>query len=126
MINNGPTRVINQVGTSVIYLDATPDGNFNNPDTFRDGLPGRTSRIRLQFVLDTVKGAFTTTLVQTIPASDAFLLGNHHFLLGKVGQTYRTTYVGHVTTSEAPAAHLFSAPWCPSALVTEREATGTQ
>jgi hypothetical protein len=66
----------------------------------------QTSQIRLQFVLDTVTGAFTAAQVQTITSSDFFLLGNHHFLLGKVGQVYRTTYVGHVTASGSPAAHL--------------------
>ena len=106
VITNGPIRVINRVGTSAIYLDATPDGDFNNPDTFRDGLPVQTSQIRLQFVIDTVTGAFTVILVQTITSSDFFVLGNHHFLLSKVGQTYRTTYVGHVTASGSPAAHL--------------------
>jgi hypothetical protein len=107
VIDNGPIRIINRVGTTTIYLDTTPDGNFNNPDTFRDGLPVQTSVLRLQFIWNTVTGAFTSTLVNTITSSGFFSLGTHNFILGKFGQKFRTTYIGHVTApGSSPAAHL--------------------
>ncbi|MEW6210794.1 MAG: hypothetical protein AB1631_20685 [Acidobacteriota bacterium] len=105
VINNGPIRIINRVGTTTIYLDTTPDGDFNNPDSFRDGLPVQTSVLRLQFVLDTITGAFTATFVNTITSSGFFQLGGHNFLLGKFGQKFRTTNLGHVNMSGSPAAH---------------------
>src|SRR5690348_14798497 len=43
VINNGPIRIINRVGTTTIYLDTTPNGDFANPNSFRDGLPIQTS-----------------------------------------------------------------------------------
>jgi len=107
VINNGPIRIINRVGTTTIYLDTTPDGNFANPDSFRDGLPVQTSVFKLQFILDTVTGAFTATLVSTVTSSGFFSLGDHNFILGKFGQKFRTTYIGHVTApGSSPAAHL--------------------
>ena len=107
VINNGPIRIINRVGTTTIYLDTTPDGDFANPDSFRDGLPVQTSVFRLQFILDTATGAFTATLVNTVTSSNFFRLGNTNFILGKFGQKFRTTYIGHVTApGSSPAAHL--------------------
>jgi hypothetical protein len=107
VIDNGPIRIINRIGTMTIYLDTTPDGNLANPDSFRDGLPVQTSVFRLQFVLDTVTGTFTATAVNTITSSGFFNLGSHNFILGKFGQKFRTTYIGHVTApGSSPAAHL--------------------
>jgi hypothetical protein len=107
VIDNGPIRIINRVGTSTIYLDTTPDGNFANPDSFRDGVPIQTSVLRLQFILDTITGAFTATAVNTITSSGFFSHGKHNFILGKFGQKFRTTYIGHATApGSSPAAHL--------------------
>ncbi len=90
-----------------IYLDTTPDGDFANPDSFRDGTPIQTSELRLQFVLDTLTGAFYVTSVHTITSSDFFNLGFDKFLHGKVEQKFRRTIVGHVTApGTSPAAHL--------------------
>lgn len=105
VINNGPMRIINRVGTTTIYLDTTPDGDFANPDSFRDGIPVQTSELRHQVILDTVAGTFTTTFVNTITSSDFFHFGNHNFLLGKSGQTFRTTVIGHLNTAGPPAGH---------------------
>jgi hypothetical protein len=89
--DNGPIRIINRVGTSTIYLDTTPDGDFANPASFRDGLAVQTSVLRLQFIHNTVTGAFTTTLVNTITSSAFFQVGNQNFILGKFVQKFRTT-----------------------------------
>lgn len=104
--NNGPIRIIDRLGTTTIYLDSAPNGDFANPNSFRDGLPVQTSELRLQFVLDTLTGAFNVTAVNTITSSDFFHLGFHNFVLGKAGQKFRTTFSGHVNMSGSPAAHL--------------------
>jgi hypothetical protein len=106
VINNGPIRIINRVGTTTIYLDIAPNGDFANPNSFKDGFPIQTSELRLQFVLDTVTGSFTATFVNTITSSDFFHLGGHSFLLGKAGQKFRTTVIGHVNTPGPPSAHI--------------------
>jgi hypothetical protein len=107
--NNGPIRIIDRLGTMTIYLDTTPDGDFANPDSFRDGAPIQTSELRLQIILDTITGAFYLTSVHTITSSDFFSLGFDNFLLGKAGQKFRRTIVGHAVTpppTSSPAAHL--------------------
>jgi len=105
--NNGPIRVIERTGTMTIYLDTTPDGDFANPDSFRDGVPIQTSGLRLQFILDTLTGAFYVASVHTITSSDLFVLGSDNLFLGKAGQKFRRTIIGHVTPpGTSPAAHL--------------------
>lgn len=105
--NNGSIRIIDRTGTMTIYLDATPDGDFANPDSFRDGVPIQTSELRLQFILDTLTGAFHVASVHTITSSDSLNLGSGNSFLGKAGQKFRRTIIGHVTPpATSPAAHL--------------------
>ena len=105
--NNGSLRIIDRLGTMTIYLDNTPDGDFANPESFRDGLPVQTSELRLQFILDTLTGAFTVSSVHTITSSDFFHLGFGNFLLGKRGQKFRRTMSGHATApGTSPGAHI--------------------
>ena len=106
LINNGPLQIFDRVGTMTIYLDTAPNGNFANPESFRDGLPVQTSEIRLQSIADMLTGALTVTSANTITSSDFFSFGQHHFLLGKVGQKFRRTYFGHVNTPAPPSAHI--------------------
>jgi hypothetical protein len=105
--NNGPIRVIDRTGTMTIYLDTTPDGDFGNPDSFRDGVPLQTSELRLQFILDTLTGAFNVVSAHTITSSDDFQFGYHNFSLGKSGEKFKRIINGHVTApGTSPAAHL--------------------
>jgi hypothetical protein len=106
VINNGPIRIINRVGTTTIYLNTSPNGNFSDPNSFRNGVPVQTSVLRHQVVIDTVTGAFTATFVNTITSVDRFNIENSHFRLGKFGQTFRTTFFGHLTTQAPPSAHI--------------------
>ena len=106
LINNGPLQIFDRVGTMTIYLDTTPDGDFANPESFRDGLPVQTSELRLQSIADMLTGSLTVTSVNTITSSDFFSLGQHNFLLGKADQKFRRTYFGHVNTPGPPAAHI--------------------
>ena len=106
LINNGPLQIFDRVGTMTIYLDTAPNGNFANPESFRDGLPVQTSEFRLQSIADTLTGSLTVTSVNTIASSDFFNLGLQHFLLGKAGQKFRRTYFGHVNTPGPPSAHI--------------------
>jgi hypothetical protein len=106
LINNGPLQIFDRVGTMTIYLDTAPNGNFANPDSFRDGLPVQTSELRLQSIADTLTGSLTVTSVNTITSSDFFRLGQHNLLLGKAGQKFRRTYFGHVNTPAPPSAYI--------------------
>jgi len=106
VINNGSIRVINRVGTTTIYLNTSAGGNFSDPSSFRIGVPIQTSVLRHQVVLDTITGAFTTIFVNTITSADRFHIENSQFRLGKIGQTFRTTFFGHVTTQGPPTAYI--------------------
>ena len=106
VINNGPFRVTNRVGTSTIYLNNTPNGDFANPSSFRNGTPVMTSAIRMQVIVDTVAGTFIATFVLTITSNEVFRLANENLHLGRVGQRLRLTFVGHVNTAPPPAAHI--------------------
>jgi hypothetical protein len=106
VIDNGSIRIVNRVGTTTIYLDTSPDGDFANPDSFRDGVPVQISIFRLQVILDTVAGSFNNTFVNTITSSDFFDLGHHNFILGRVGQKFRTTIFGRPNMPSPPGAYL--------------------
>ena len=110
VINNGPFRIINRTGTTTIYLDTTPDGNFSNPDSFRDGEPIQTSSLRQQVILNTTTGEFTATFVNTVTASDGFRLG-HNYIFGKVGQKFRMTLIGLLTTFPGHVAGFAVGPY---------------
>ena len=101
VVNNGPQRTINRVGTFTIYLDTAPNGNFSNPDTFRDGMPIITGTYRHQVVLDTTDTTFTATFVLTITSVARFTLNNESYFLGKAGQKLRLTVFGRPNTAGA-------------------------
>ena len=106
LVNNGPLQIFDRVGTMTIYLDTAPNGNFANPETFRDGLPIQTSELNLQSIADMITGSLTVTSVNTITATNGFGVGPHNFRFGKVGQKFRRTYFGHVNTPAPPSAYL--------------------
>ena len=51
---NGPLRIISREGTTTVYLNAAPSGNFSNLDSFRTGTPIQTSQLRQQVIVDTL------------------------------------------------------------------------
>jgi hypothetical protein len=106
VINNGSIRIINRIGTTTIYLNASANATFASPASFQNGIPVQTSVLRHQVVLDTLTGFFTTTFVNTITSVDRFQLGGSSFTLGKVGQTFRTTVFGHLNTPAPPSAYI--------------------
>jgi hypothetical protein len=105
VITNGTIRIINRVGTTTIYLNPSANATFTSPTSFQSGTPIQTSTLRHQVVIDTVTGFFTTTFVNTITSADRFQLNNTSFILGKVGQTFRTTVFGHLN-SPTPSAYI--------------------
>ena len=98
VINNGPFRIVNRIGTSTIYLDTTPNQNFSDPASFQDGTPIQTSELTQQVVFNPSTGEFTATLVSTITSVKQFQLGDHTYTFGKVGEKYRMTHFGQGTT----------------------------
>lgn len=94
VIVHGNLRIVNRTGTTTVYHDTTPDGNFADPATFQDGLAVQTSTFRHQVILDVVTGNFTTVFVNEVTAVVPFLFNGQIVRLGKVGDKFRTLVSG--------------------------------
>jgi len=103
---NGPLRIISREGTTTVYLNATPGGNFSNPDSFRAGLPIQTSHLRQQVIVDTVTQTFTVVNEDTVTSSSVFSVNGSPTQIGKVGDVFRTTKNGHLN-----APGMFPSGW---------------
>jgi hypothetical protein len=105
VIANGPLRVVTRAGRLTIYRDASPDGAFARPASFRDGTAVLVARFRQQVVTNTVTGAFTTFHQNTIVSTRRFPGGRGDVQLGRVGATFRTFFDGHVTMPGPPSGY---------------------
>ena len=106
VINNGPLRIVSRTGTLTIYRDESANGDFANPDTFRDGTPVLTAVVRQQVILNTLTGAFTAQNVNTITSTEPFELGGHLTVLGHIGAQFRTVISGQLATAAPPTAYI--------------------
>lgn len=107
VISNGRLRIVNRTGTTTIYFDETPDGDFSNRETFRDGIPVLTMAYRQQVILDTGEGTGTFTVMNllTVSAVQIFEIGGKNYRLGKRRNLFRQFYSGAATT---PASGVFA------------------
>jgi hypothetical protein len=103
VIADGPLRIITRVGLLTIYRDASPDGDFTKPESFRDGTPVLVARFRQQVVTDTVTGSFTTFHQNRIASTRRFPARRGDVELGQVGATFRTFFSGHITMPGPPS-----------------------
>jgi hypothetical protein len=94
VIIHGGLRIVNRVGTTTIYFDDTPDGDFVRPATFADGLAIQTSTFRHQVVLDFATQKFTTVFVNEVESVEPFVFNGRKTRLGKVGDTLRISVSG--------------------------------
>ncbi|HEY6121792.1 MAG TPA: hypothetical protein VIV66_17680 [Pyrinomonadaceae bacterium] len=111
VISNGRLRIVNRTGTTTIYLDETPDGDFSNRDTFRDGTPVLKMAYRQQVILDTGEGTpgvagtgtFTVMNLLTVSAVQTFELGGESYQLGKRRDQFRQFYSGAPPATTPPS-----------------------
>jgi hypothetical protein len=101
VISNGRLRIVNRMGTTTIYLDETPDGDFSNRDSFRDGTAVLTMAYRQQVILDTgeanqIAGTGTFTVVNLLRVTDLqrFEIGGESLYLAKRRDQFRQFYSG--------------------------------
>jgi hypothetical protein len=106
VIANGPLRVITREGTVTVYRDPSSNGNFANPDTFRDGTPVLVAGLRQQVVVDTVAGNFSTLNLNTITLTRPFPAGAMELQLGEPGQRFKTILNGHLNPSAPPSGYM--------------------
>lgn len=106
VIANGPLRVVNRTGTTIIYF-STPPSDFSNPASFKQGTPIQVSNYRQQVVLNTLTNAFVTTHVNTVTKTHVFWLNGTRYRLGRVGGAFRTSYSGQSNTPGATPSGWF-------------------
>ncbi len=106
VIANGPLRIVNRTGTTIIYLN-TPPSDFSNPASFSQGTPIQVSTYRQQVVLNTLTNAFVTTHMNTVAETHVFWLNGTSYLLGRVRETFRTSYSGQSNTPGAAPSGWF-------------------
>ena len=100
VVANGPLRIIERAGTTTVYL-APAAGTFDNPDSFRAGVPVQVSSLRQQVIVDTSNGLFTVINLNTVTDSQPFRSNGADMLLGTKGRTFRTRLTGQLN---APGA----------------------
>ena len=105
VIVDGPLRIITRVGELTIYRDPSTNGNFANPDTFRDGTPVLVAGFRQQVVNNTVTGSFTTFHQATITATKPFPTARGKVQLGGVGETLRIAFSGQGNMPGPPSGY---------------------
>lgn len=108
VINNGKLRIVDRTGTTTIYFDETPNGNFNDPNTFRDGTPILTMTLRQQVILDLVEGTFTTANVNVVSAASSFWFGGDRLRLGREHDEFRTFINGRTNDTGTPAGFVIA------------------
>jgi hypothetical protein len=91
---NGPLRIVTRIGKLTIYRDLSTNGDFGQPETFRDGTPVLVAQFRQLVVNNTVTGSFTTFHRNTIVSNRPFAAGRETVRLGRVGGTFRTSFSG--------------------------------
>lgn len=103
--NNGPLRIVSRDGTVTLYNDPSANGDFANPNSFRDGTPVLVASLRQQVIINTSTGSsFTTLNVNKITATTPFEVGGEQVRLGKVRQQFRTFLSGQANASPPPPA----------------------
>ena len=108
VINNGKLRIVDRTGTTTIYFDAAPNGNFNDPNTFRDGTPILTMTLKQQVILDVVEGTFTTVNVNAVIEASSFWISGEKFQLAREHDQFRTLINGRTNDTGTPAGFVIA------------------
>jgi hypothetical protein len=115
VISNGRLRIVNRTGTTTIYHDETPDGDFSNRDSFRDGAAVLTMAYRQQVILDTGEanqiagtGTFTAVNLLRVTEVQRFEIGGASLYLAKRRDQFRQFYSGAPPTIGPPPIGVFA------------------
>jgi hypothetical protein len=121
VINNGDDlRIVDRIGSTTIYLDDVPNGDFTDPSTFADGIAVLTMSLRQQVILDRVENTFTTVNINTVTSVSAFDVNGQRLRLGQVGDQFRTFISGRGNTTGTPANFVIAGYMVPIAALTPR------
>jgi hypothetical protein len=107
-INNGKLRIVDRTGTTKIYLDDAPNGDFAHPATFADGTLILTMSLKQQVILDLVENTFTTVNINTVTSASTFAADEERIRLGNVGDQFRTFISGRGNDTGTPAGFVIA------------------
>ena len=108
VIDNGSLRVVNRTGTTTIYLEDMPDGDFGAPHTFSNGAAILTMSLKQQVILDLAEMTFSTVNINTVTSAKPFSSGGKTVRLGVVGDKSRTVINGRVNDTGTPAGFVIA------------------
>jgi hypothetical protein len=108
VINNGKLRIVDRTGTTTIYLNDVPNGNFALPNTFADGTPILTMSLKQEVILDVVENTFTTVNINTVTSASTFAADGKRVRLGNVGHQFRTFISGRANDTGTPAGFVIA------------------
>ena len=104
VINNGQLRIVDRTGSTTIYLDDVPNGDFAVPNTFADGTPVLTMSLRQQVILDLFENTFTTVNINTVTSVNAFAMNEQRFPFGQGQISSERSSVAEATPRGHPPA----------------------
>lgn len=105
VLPNGPLRTITRVGTFTVYRHPAIGSSFDEPSSFRVGVPVLVADFRQQVVVDTVAQTFTTLNRNTIASTRPFRAGAKTIRLGSVGASFNTVLTGHLNMPGPPSGY---------------------
>jgi hypothetical protein len=108
VINNGKLRIVDRTGTTIIYLDDVPNGDFFVSSTFADGTPILTMSLKQQVILDLAENTFTTVNINTVTSARTFAVDERKMRLGNVGDRFRTFISGRENDTGTPAGFVIA------------------
>jgi len=81
----GPLVAYEVTGRSTVFYDDTPDGDFSNPETFRDGIPVATGEENTVYTFDPETGNGTGDVRLRQTAAWPVEFNGEHIQFGEVG-----------------------------------------
>jgi hypothetical protein len=109
---SSPFRVVERIGTTTIYFNVAGGADFTNPESFAAGIPIQVSEYHQLVFNDVATGNFSTVHTNTITSVTPFTLNGAQYQLGRVGDTFRTTFIGKVNpAATAPPTGASPSGW---------------
>ncbi len=103
--HSGPITVVEREGTTTIYAQSAPHGNFADPASFQGGSPVLVMSLKQQVVLDTGSRVFTVVTSNTVTDSERFKKDGQTYELASPGDQFRTSFTGTLNTSPPPSGY---------------------
>jgi hypothetical protein len=102
---DGTQTIVEREGTTTVYYNVAPHGNFGDPASFQDGEAILVMDLKQQVIVDTVTSAFTVVNVNDVVSASAFEKDGTALLLARKHAQFRTSLAGHLNTTSPPSGY---------------------